>query len=57
MTDPVHSVSAPNLHWTTANIGEAAPGVLTPLAWSLWGPATEQARYTTCPACRARLAR
>ncbi|HEX3614789.1 MAG TPA: PEP-utilizing enzyme [Sporichthyaceae bacterium] len=45
-SDPVHSVSAPGLHWTTANIGEAAPGVLTPLGWSLWGPATEQATRT-----------
>jgi len=44
--DPVHSLSAPDLHWTTANIGEAAPGVLTPLGWSLWGPATEQATRT-----------
>jgi phosphohistidine swiveling domain-containing protein len=45
-SDPVHSLSPPELHWTTANIGEAAPGVLTPLGWSLWGPATERATRT-----------
>ena len=27
-----------DLHWTTDNVGEAAPGVLTPLAGSFWGP-------------------
>lgn len=36
--DPLHTRSAPHLHWSTDNVGEAAPGVLTPLSWSLWGP-------------------
>jgi phosphohistidine swiveling domain-containing protein len=27
-----------DLHWTTDNVGEAAPGVLTPLSGSFWGP-------------------
>ena len=35
--DPGHLVR----HWTTDNVGEAAPGVLTPLGWSLWGNAGE----------------
>jgi phosphohistidine swiveling domain-containing protein len=29
--------------WTTANLGEAAPGVLTPLGTALWGAAAERA--------------
>lgn len=41
--DPVHGSSEPNLFWTTANIGEAAPAVMTPLCWSLWGPGNELA--------------
>jgi len=34
--DPINSTSAPHLHWTTTNVGEAAPGVQTPLSWTLW---------------------
>jgi rifampicin phosphotransferase len=34
--DVLHNPSAPNLHWSTSNIGEALPGVPTPLSWSLW---------------------
>ncbi|WP_205698869.1 PEP-utilizing enzyme [Conexibacter sp. SYSU D00693] len=30
-------------HWTTTNLGEAVPGVMTPLCWSLWGPTGERA--------------
>jgi pyruvate,water dikinase len=30
-------------HWTTTNLGEAAPGVLTPLCLSLWGAPAERA--------------
>jgi phosphohistidine swiveling domain-containing protein len=41
--DPVHGSSAPNRYWTTANVGEAAPKVMTPLCWSLWGEGNEQA--------------
>ncbi len=29
--DPLHEPSWPNEHWSTANVGEALPGVLTPL--------------------------
>ena len=39
--DPVHGRSAPASFWSTANLAEAMPGVLTPLGWSLWGPASE----------------
>jgi pyruvate,water dikinase len=39
--DPVHGRSAPGAWWSTANLAEAMPGVLTPLGWSVWGPASE----------------
>ena len=39
--DPVHGRSAPDSYWSTANLAEAMPGVLTPLGWSVWGPASE----------------
>ena len=29
--------------WTTTNLGEAVPGVLTPLNWTFWGPQSERA--------------
>lgn len=45
--NPTRGSSAPRLFWTTANIGEAAPAVLTPLCWSLWGPGNELAVRTT----------
>lgn len=49
-TSPEHSVTHgdldPSKFYTTSNIGEAAPGVLSPLTWSVWGPAGEiAARY------------
>jgi rifampicin phosphotransferase len=34
--DPTHTSGQDAQHWTTTNLGEAAPGVLTPLASSLW---------------------
>jgi pyruvate,water dikinase len=39
-TDPwdnMHSPSAPGLHWSTDNVGEACPGVVSPLTASFWG--------------------
>jgi phosphohistidine swiveling domain-containing protein len=35
--DPLHGPGGPDEHWSTDNVGEAAPGVLTPLGWSIWG--------------------
>src|ERR1700758_1879795 len=47
--DPLHSPTRPDLYWTTTNIGEALPGVLTPLSWTLWKPSTEGSpRYAAC---------
>ncbi|MGY4102968.1 PEP/pyruvate-binding domain-containing protein [Nocardia sp. R16R-3T] len=37
VTDPIHSDSGVDgSHWTTANVGEAMPGVQTPLSWTIW---------------------
>jgi phosphohistidine swiveling domain-containing protein len=41
--DPYLTATAPDVHWTTVNIGEAVPGVLTPLSASVWAPAFEYA--------------
>jgi pyruvate,water dikinase len=41
--DPHHYSGPANGRWTTRNIGEAVPGVPTPLSWSLWGEATNRA--------------
>lgn len=40
--DVLDSTSAPHLHWTRSNAGEAVPGVLTPLNWSIWGTIGER---------------
>jgi phosphohistidine swiveling domain-containing protein len=39
--DTLHGRSRPEDSWTTTNVGEAVPGVQTPLGWSIWGPAGE----------------
>jgi phosphohistidine swiveling domain-containing protein len=40
--DPVHcGACPPGVAWSTVNAGEALPGVVTPLTWSLYGDATE----------------
>ncbi|MFE3729610.1 PEP/pyruvate-binding domain-containing protein [Nocardia sp. NPDC059154] len=41
-----HGDLDPEQYYSTANLGEAAPGVLAPLTWSVWGPGAEiAARY------------
>lgn len=35
--DILHDPGPPSSHWSTDNVGEAAPGVLSPLGWSMWG--------------------
>jgi pyruvate, water dikinase len=45
--DPLHSSSAPHTLWTTTNVAEAIPGVITPLGWSVWGAATERGMRRT----------
>jgi pyruvate,water dikinase len=39
--DTLHGRSHPASTWTTTNVGEAVPGVQTPMGWSVWGPAGE----------------
>jgi pyruvate,water dikinase len=34
--DPLHTPGNPDEHWSTDNIGEAMPGVLSPLGASVW---------------------
>ena len=41
--DPLHAPSAPDVHWSTSNVAEAMPGVLTPLSWTLWQRVLEKA--------------
>jgi rifampicin phosphotransferase len=38
----LHMISSPNTFFSTGNVAEAAPGVHTPLGWSIWGGLTEQ---------------
>lgn len=35
--DPTHTSDAVDNHWTTTNLGEAVPGIVTPLCTSYWG--------------------
>jgi phosphohistidine swiveling domain-containing protein len=46
--DPLMGESQPEWWWTTANVAEALPGVLTPLMWTLWGPSIEHAPRVAC---------
>ena len=41
--DTLHGRAWPQSTWTTTNVGEAIPGVQTPLGWSVWGDAGEEA--------------
>lgn len=41
MTHALNSQAGPDSFWSTTNVGEAIPGVVTPLGWSLWGPSVE----------------
>jgi rifampicin phosphotransferase len=34
--DPLTSATAAETWWTTSNVGEAMPGVQTPLSWTVW---------------------
>jgi len=34
--DPMNGPGAPDEHWSTDNVGEAMPGVLSPLGASVW---------------------
>jgi phosphohistidine swiveling domain-containing protein len=34
--DPLVTISESGRYWTRSNVGEAVPGVMTPLNWSIW---------------------
>lgn len=45
--DPTRGTSEPDRYWTTTNLGEAAPDVLSPMCLSVWGePAERGWRYS-----------
>jgi phosphohistidine swiveling domain-containing protein len=46
-SDTLHGRAWPQSTWTTTNVGEAIPGVQTPLGWSVWGDAGEEALRRT----------
>ena len=37
------SPTSPDLHWSRGNVGEAMPGVQTPLSWTFWADPLELA--------------
>lgn len=39
-TGSLHPESKPGQFWSTTNLGEALPGVASPLGWSIWGKAS-----------------
>lgn len=43
----LHAHTTADRFWSTANVGEALPGVVTPLGWSVWAPAIELAMRDT----------
>jgi phosphohistidine swiveling domain-containing protein len=42
MADPLHEPGTSWGHWTTDNVGEALPGVATPLGWTMWKYASDR---------------
>jgi pyruvate,water dikinase len=46
--NPIHAgTCSPDVSWSTINAGEALPGVVTPLTWSLFGDNVERAMRST----------
>ncbi len=41
VSDPTRGTSQPGRYWTTTNLGEAAPDVLSPMCLSVWGRPAE----------------
>jgi pyruvate,water dikinase len=42
VSDPTLGTSEPGRYWTTTNLGEAAPDVLSPMDMSVWGETAER---------------
>ena len=45
--DNLHTPTRPDSHWSTDNVGEAAPGVLSPLGASIWSDLGERSTRGT----------
>ncbi len=41
VTDPIRGTSEPDRYWTTTNLGEACPDVMSPMCWSVWEESAE----------------
>lgn len=41
ITDPTLGSSEPGRYWTSTNLGEATPEVMSPMCWSVWADAAE----------------
>lgn len=36
VADPIRGTSEPDRYWTSTNLGEAVPEVMSPMCWSIW---------------------
>src|SRR5271163_2775613 len=43
LNDPVEGTSEPDRFWTTTNVAEATPDLLSPLCWDIWSAGLERA--------------
>jgi pyruvate,water dikinase len=43
LSDPLHGTSEPDRFWTTTNVAEATPDILSPLCWDIWSDGLERA--------------
>lgn len=41
VSDPIRGTSEPGRYWTSTNLGEACPEVMTPMCWSIWEGSAE----------------
>lgn len=41
VTDPIRGTSEPDRYWTSTNLGEACPEVMSPMCWSVWERSAE----------------
>lgn len=41
VTDPIKGSSDPDRYWTSTNLGEAVPEVMSPMCWSIWEESAE----------------
>lgn len=41
VSDPIRGSSEPGRYWTSTNLGEACPEVMTPMCWSIWEESAE----------------